>query len=230
MVPVPGGSFLMGSDENGDSSPSHSVTLSMYKIDKYEVTYAQYDSCVKKGICTKPHYDDGKCYIWTNSGIKKATVPLKYRSPDYPVVCVTWHQARQYCRYKGKRLPTEAEWEYAALAGTQNKYSTGNSAQPNSSIGKLEEKKSPSKTGSCLPNDWGIHDMTGNVWEWTKDRYEKDYYEVSDTLNPQGPKVGRFRVIRGGGWYSTEKQLEVKYRQWFTPEAGEVSIGIRCAK
>lgn len=220
----------MGSNKNKDSSPSHYVTLSNFKIDRYEVTYAQYDSCVQKGICSKAHYDDGKCYIWTDAGIKKAIVPQKYRSPDYPVVCVTWHQANRYCRYKGKRLPTEAEWEYAALAGSQNNFSWGNSIQSNSSMGVSGTNKSPSKTGCFPPNGWGICDMTGNVWEWTKDRYERDYYEVSDTINPQGSTVGRFRVIRGGGWYSTQQQLEIKNRQWFTPEAGEVSIGIRCAK
>ena len=220
----------MGSD-NGekDEAPAHKVTLYPYKIDTYEVSYAMYDSCVKQGACSKPHYDDGKCIMWTSSGIKKVKVPVKYRSPDYPVVCVTWHQARQYCRFKGKRLPSEAQWEYAALAGKKKKYTWGNQS-PNKSLCTQPSNNKPAKSGSYKPNGWGIYDMTGNVWEWTNDWYERDYYKISKKENPSGSPVGRYRAIRGGGWYSTRKQLRIKNRQWFAPEYGEISIGVRCVK
>lgn len=212
-----------------DEAPAHTVTLSPYKIDTYEVTYAMYDSCVKRGACTKAHYDDGKCLMWTSSGIRRVRVPKQYRSQKYPVVCVSWHQARQYCRFKGKKLPTEAQWEYAALAGSQKKYAWGNQT-PTSSRCVQSKNNKPAEDGSFSPNGWGMYDMTGNVWEWTRDRYEKDYYKVSEKNNPSGPPVGRYRAIRGGGWYSTAKQLRIKNRQWFVPEYGEVSIGIRCVK
>ncbi len=215
-----------GSD---DEKPAHEVTLSSYKIDTYEVSYAMYDSCVQKGVCSPAHYDDGKCLMWTSTGIRKVRVPQRYRSPDYPVVCVSWYQARQYCRFKGKRLPTEAQWEYAALSGSNNTYAWGDQ-QPSSSRCVLASNFHPVKSGSFQQNGWGLYDMTGNVWEWTRDRYEKEYYAVSEKNNPAGPSVGRYRVIRGGGWYSTPKQLRIKNRQWFVPESGEVSIGIRCVK
>lgn len=220
----------MGTDGGDkDETPAHTVTLSPFKIDAYEVSYAMYDSCVKKGACSKAHYDDGKCIMWTSTGIKKVYVPKKYRSPDYPVVCISWRQARQYCRFKGKRLPTEAQWEYAALAGSKNSYTWGNQS-PNSSQCTRASDNKPARPGSYSPNGWGIYDMTGNVWEWTDDRYERDYYTVSEKENPSGPPVGQYRVIRGGGWYSSPKQLRIKNRQWFAPEYGEVSIGVRCVK
>jgi formylglycine-generating enzyme required for sulfatase activity len=212
-----------------DEQPSHRVTLSSFHIDSREVSFAMYDSCVTKGACTPAHYDDGKCLMWTSSGIRKVRVPVQYRSPDFPVVCVSWRQARQYCSYKGKKLPTEAQWEYAALAGSGKTYSWGNESPASSRCVQSSNNK-PAQTGGYAPNDWGIFDMTGNVWEWTSDRYAKDYYSVSETNNPAGPAVGRYRVIRGGGWYSTAKQLRIKNRQWFVPESGEVSIGIRCVK
>ncbi len=230
MVSVQGGTFTMGeNNQEIDEYPAHTVTLSSYKIDIYEVSYEKYDSCVKSGQCTPAHYDDGKCYMWTSSGIKKVRVPQKYHSPDYPVVCVSWHQARAYCRFVGKRLPTEAQWEYAALAGNGNKYSWGNQI-PDSSRCVQASNMKPKKSGSFSPNRWGIYDMTGNVWEWTRDRYVKNYYTVSEEKNPVGPTVGRYRSVRGGGWYSGHRQLRIKNRQWFVPESGEVSIGIRCVK
>ncbi len=214
---------------SADEKPPHSVILSPFSIDAFEVSYAQYDSCVKRGACTPPHYDDGKCLMWTSTGIRKVRVPKKYRSPRYPVVCVSWHQARSFCRSKGKRLPTEAEWEYTALSGTNNTYSWGNQ-KPSSSHCISSSEKRPAACGSYAPNGRGLYDMTGNAWEWTRDRYEKDYYSVSKNTNPTGPTVGRYRVIRGGGWYSTPSQLRIRNRQWFVAEYGEVSIGIRCVK
>lgn len=230
MVSVPGGTFTMGNNNGGeDEAPAHPITLSSYKVDTYEVSYAMYDSCVNQGACSPAHYDDGKCLIWTSSGIRKVRIRKKYRSSDYPVVCVSWYQASQYCRFKGKMLPTEAQWEYAALAGSRKKHSWGNQP-PTSSRCVQPSNNKPAKIGSFNPNGWGIYDMTGNVWEWTRDRYEKDYYKVSEKKDPSGPSVGRYRVIRGGGWYSTPKQFRIKNRQWFAPESGEVSIGIRCVK
>lgn len=220
----------MGS-ENGeeDERPSHSVQVSAFNIDKYEVSYAQYDTCVKKGVCSPPHYDDLRCIIWTSSGPRKVAVPKKYRSFEYPVVCVSWQQAKQYCRYMGKRLPTEAEWEYAALAGSYSLYSWGNAA-PSESMCTPSSLNRPQKSGSYPANRWGLYDMTGNVWEWVEDRYQKDYYREHSLKDPAGPSVGRYRVIRGGGWYSEPAQLRIKNRQLFIPEYGEASTGIRCAK
>ena len=127
METVPAGAFEMGA-KNGEpnESPRHTVTLSRYAIDKYEVTKAQYDSCVTSGACAPAHYDDGACVAWTGRDFKNVRVPRSLRNARYPVACVTWFQAGQYCRSVGKKLPTEAQWEYAALASRETDYSWGN--------------------------------------------------------------------------------------------------------
>jgi formylglycine-generating enzyme required for sulfatase activity len=229
-VSVPAGQFTMGrGDGEGDERPAHPVRLSAYTIDKHEVTEAAYDSCVAAGACTPAHYTDGKCILWAGGGLRKVRVPARYRGGDYPVVCVSWRQARDYCRYKGKKLPTEAQWERAALAGGSSRYTWGNDA-PTESRCARPSLHHPSPVGSYRPNAWGLRDMTGNVWEWVYDRYQPDYYAESSDVDPSGPPVGRYRVIRGGGWHSGPRQLHIRNRHWFTPEYGEVSVGFRCAR
>lgn len=229
-VSVAPGEFIMGGqDGEPDERPVHTVRLPGYRIDRHEVTAASYDSCVAAGACTPAHYTDGKCILWSAGGPRKVRVPPRYRSPDYPVVCVSWRQARAYCRFRGKRLPTEAQWERAALAGGSTVYAWGNE-KPGASRCTPAGQNHPSPVGSYPPNAWSLRDMTGNVWEWVYDRYQPDYYAESDSGNPTGPPVGRYRVIRGGGWYSGPRQLRIRNRHWFVPEYGEVSIGFRCAQ
>ncbi len=230
MSPVPGGTFTMGcANGNADQEPPHGVTVSPFSIDKTEVAFGQYDSCVLAGKCTPAHYDDGACVIWTNDGFKNVRVPQGFRDRMFPVVCVTWFQAQQYCMYKGRRLPTEAQWEYAALAGRTATYAWGDSP-PGPSLCTQPQLKHPEKAGTYAPNPWGLYDMTGNVWEWTADHYSPDYYGVSPDKDPPGADVGQYRSIRGGGWYSDSRQLAIKNRHWFEPNFGEVSIGFRCVK
>jgi iron(II)-dependent oxidoreductase len=115
------------------------------------------------------------------------------------------------------------------LAGREVDYAWGNEP-PDASRCAQPRETHPKKTGSFPPNPWGLYDMTGNVWEWTGDHYQPDYYESSEPDDPRGPEVGQYRVIRGGGWYSTGLQLRIKNRLWFDPNYGEISIGFRCAK
>jgi|WetSurMetagenome_2_1015567.scaffolds.fasta_scaffold01719_12 formylglycine-generating enzyme required for sulfatase activity len=227
---VPGGTFSMGSNDGRQSeAPAHTVTVSPFQIDKTEVSSAQYDSCVAAGACTPAHYGDGTCVIWTGQGFKNVRVPRNFRNARYPAVCVTWFQAQAYCRAHGKRLPTEAQWEYAALAGRRANYAWGDEP-PSPRRCPSPPARHPERTGSFAPNPWGLYDMTGNVWEWTADHYDPDYYASARQSDPQGSDVGQYRVIRGGGWYSGPQQLRVKNRQWFEPNFGEVSIGFRCAR
>lgn len=230
MVSIPGGTFIMGGKGGDpDEVPPRSVQIPPFRMDVHEVTYAKYQECVKRASCTPAHYDDGKCLLWTSRGFRKVRIPLRYRADSYPVVCVTWQQARQYCRFRGKRLPTEAQWEYAALAGKNGTYAWGN-APPSAGRCAPRSRNHPSNVGSYPANAWGLYDMTGNVWEWTNDRYAADAYGHDARRNPRGPTVGRYRVIRGGGWYSGRKQLRVRNRHWFPPTRAEASIGFRCVK
>jgi formylglycine-generating enzyme required for sulfatase activity len=230
MSAVPGGEFSMGtSGGEADESPAHTVTMSPFSMDKTEVTFAQYDSCVTAKQCTPAHYSDGACVIWTNQGFKNVRVPAALRNPQYPVVCVNWFQAQQYCQSKGKKLPSEAQWEYSAQAGRQGTYSWGDQP-PCATCCTQPGVKRPEKAGSFSANSWGLYDMTGNVWEWTADHYARDYYTVSPQADPPGAEVGQYRVIRGGGWYSEAQQLRIKNRHWFEPNFSEVSIGFRCVR
>lgn len=214
-------------DSEADERPAHEVTLSPFKIGKYEVSVAQYDSCVRSGACTPAHYDDGKCLAWGGNAFKSVTVPSSFRKPDYPVVCVSWHQAVAYCRSKGMKLPTEAQWEYAARAGTNTNYYWGD-ASPSKNHCAWNNR--PDSIGKFKPNRWGLYDMTGNVWEWTNDNYDKNFYAFSESKDPKGPGAGFYRVVRGGGYYSTPSQLRVSNRHWFSPDFAEISLGFRCAK
>jgi formylglycine-generating enzyme required for sulfatase activity len=226
----PQGSFSMGSDKGeADEQPVHKVQLSAFKISTREITDRQYDSCVQSGQCTPAHYDDGKCIQWTGSGFSPVKVPEQFRSPDYPVVCVSWQQALAYCRSKGMTLPTEAQWEYAASGGSSSSYSWGE-ALPDSKNCTMSGAQHPSAVGQYPANKWGLSDMTGNVWEWTSDYYTRDAYTASSQTDPKGPDAGLYRVIRGGGWYSDKNLLRTTNRQWFTPENAEVSIGFRCVR
>jgi len=231
MARVPGGAFIFGVDSGeADERPARTVTLSAFAIDSTEVTVARYDSCVRAGACSPAHMSDGKCMIWTGGRFSSVMVPAGFRSANHPVICVTWYQARDYCRFTGRRLPTEPEWEYAALAGRSGASYAWGSALPDASRCAQPSERGPRPAGSCGANTWGLYDMTGNVWEWTADRYRRDQYAAAGPVDPAGPDAGLYRVIRGGGWYSDARQLRIKNRHWFEPSFAEASIGFRCAQ
>jgi len=227
-VAVPAGTFNRGSaDGEPDEAPVRAVEMSGFAMTRREVTEAQYRRCVDAGKCAPAHYDDGRCLIWSGRGFRHITVPAQLRGDNLPVVCVTWQEARAYCASVGMRLPTEAQWEYAALGGAKSaRYSWGGAAPDGSRCGLA----APKPVGSFPPNGYGLHDMTGNVWEWTADFYVADYYANSETVNPKGPDAGYYRVIRGGGWYSGPAELRVQNRHWFSANSAEASVGFRCVK
>jgi len=229
-VTIQGGTFTMGAEQGAgeqDEQPAHTIQVSTFTIDKNEITMAQYDSCATARHCTPAHYDDGRCVMWTPGGFRNVLVPQAYRDPQFPAICVSWSQAQQYCRSKGGRLPTEAQWEYAARAGGISLYAWGDDP-PGPQYCVDPSVNHASKVSMFSPNAWGLYDMTGNVWEWTSDYYDCEYYSISPSVDPQGPEAGLYRVIRGGGWYSGPRQMRLTNRHWFSPDFSEVSIGFRC--
>ena len=230
IVEISGGTFKMGS-ENGkdDEKPVHTVTLDAYKIDKRPASNKDYDECVNAGKCSKPNYKNGNCFLWTNQGLSKIAPPQELLGDDNPVVCISWRQANDYCKFRGARLPTEAEWEYAATNGGKTTYSWGNE-RPTPDRARFRSRSSVSVYNDKAAGDFNLIDMNGNVWEWISDRYEQNFYAYSPPKNPKGATVGRFNVIRGGGWYSDERALRSTNRQWFSPESAEISIGVRCVR
>ena len=226
-VTIPAGLFMMGSSSgSSDEQPVREVEISSFRMHSKEVTVEMYQECVDAGACTPANYDNGECLQWTRSGFENVIVPARYRESNYPVICVTWFQARAYCQFIGMRLPTEAEWEYAARAGGDAQYSGGNNYLNQC----VSDNSGPAVVGSCPPNAWGLYDMTGNVWEWTSDFYERNAYSHAQNVNPKGPSAGLYRSIRGGGWYSEPSELRITNRNWFSPGFAEASIGFRCVQ
>ncbi|MFH0992112.1 MAG: SUMF1/EgtB/PvdO family nonheme iron enzyme [bacterium] len=214
MVYVDGGTFTMGSNDYDDEKPPHQVTVRNFYIDKYEVTVAKFKQFVDAtGYKTDAENGDGS-YKWTGSTYeKKAGVDWRCdeqgnrRSEsqyNHPVIHVSWNDANAYARWAGKRLPTEAEWEFAARGGTKSRgFKYAGSDDENSvawntsnSGGKVHP------VGDKYPNELGIYDMSGNVWEWCADWYDATYYSNSPEMNPTGPTSGTLRVLRGGSWGS----------------------------
>ena len=214
MVMVEGGTFQMGNqdaDAEKNEKPAHNVLVNTFKIGKYEVTQAQWVAVMG----TNPSF-------FSNCD-------------DCPVELVDWNLVQEFIRKLNDktgasfRLPTEAEWEYAARGGNKSKstkYSGGNDINQVAwySDGIAENRSHP--VGKKKPNELGLYDMSGNVWEWCSDRYAADYYAKSPAKNPQGPDAGEKRVVRGGSWNCIDLYCGVSYR-WFAPSDRNGSNGLR---
>jgi len=217
MVLLPGGEFSMGAQDGGVAdNPVHKVYVDSFYMDKYEVTNAQYFSFCEETGRDLPEF-------W---GMKEFHSGSNY--PNHPVVGVSWRDAKAYAEWIDKRLPTEAEWEYAARGGLVGK-DFPNGDDLDSSTGNFSSKGTV-PVGSYPPNGFGLHDMAGNVVEWVFDYYDKDYCRVSPYKNPAGPQEGRFRVIRGGGWHSGKGCNKVHFRNCLLGRWVDFNLGFRCAK
>jgi formylglycine-generating enzyme required for sulfatase activity len=220
MVLIPGGEFLMGTEGDGDDGPVHKVYVDSFYIDQYEVTNAQYFK-----FCQET--DHGLPEFW---GWDRFHCGPEY--PDHPVVGVSWSDAEAYAEWCGKRLPTEAEWEYAARGGlVDRKYPNGDAIDSTMANYFIKESvKGTVPVGSYAPNGYGLYDMAGNVNEWVSDYYGWDYYSESPYENPKGPEKGKFRVLRGGGWHSGPFCNRVYFRSGLRPNWVDFNVGFRCAK
>ena len=232
MVAIPAGCFDMGDHfAEGYSSelPVHNVCISAFEMDVHEVTNAEYAECVAGAGCTAPFYSSSY------------SRPSYYGNPvydDFPVVNVDWYQAEDYCTWAEKRLPTEAEWEYAARGGLAGKRYpwgdtiSGSDANYWDSGDQWDNDTSPVEYYAA--NGYRLYDMVGNVWEWVNDWYSSTYYQ--DCVNygivhdPQGPVSGTSRVFRDGCWGNDPNLIRTASRYSWDPSGPNYGGGFRCAR
>jgi formylglycine-generating enzyme required for sulfatase activity len=232
MVYVPAGEFEMGSTEgDSDEQPVHDVTLDGFWIDKHEVTNAQFAAFLneegnqEEGGVTWLDVEDENCLV------EKSGEEFQPKSgyADHPVVKVSWYGARAYAEWVGGRLPTEAEWEYAARGPEGRIYPWGDD-EPTCDLAQYRGCSGDTVPVDSLPNgaSWcGALNMAGNVWEWVADWYDGDYYARSPSENPGGPEYGSVRVVRGGSFYHPGNLVRCAFRNWYSPNHRLINYGFR---
>ncbi|MGB0911595.1 MAG: formylglycine-generating enzyme family protein [Nitrospirales bacterium] len=238
MILIPAGEFKMGDNEGRrNERPDHVVWLDDYFINRFEVTMSEYQKFLDEHLKLEPPplWDDGMAFG---------------EGADRPAVGVTWEAANKYCRWAGRRLPTEAEWEKAARGTDGRRYPWGH-MQPFVDIARYNHGitgwvsytltlasvrsgvkgmsiRHGLKTGGKSP--YGLYHMSGNAAEWVADWYGRYYYEDSPKKNPQGPESGDRKVLRGGSWEDEPRRIRVTVRAKAEPEFSDLTIGFRCAK
>ncbi len=223
MALIPMGEFTMG-DEMHYDSPPHPVVLDAYYIDKYEVSNARYAKFMEATGHAAPAY-------WDNRMLNK---------PMQPVVGVNWFDAKAFCTWEGKRLPSEAEWEKAAKGPEGNHYPWGHEYSEDKS-NCCQNVRTTSNVDAYPKgvSGYGVFNMGGNVYEWVEDWYDPKYYVKSRALNPKGPEkayiwgaMGEMKVLRGGSWFAPSSSQHTSHRFWNKPENNSYGIGLgfRCAK
>ena len=258
MALIPAGTFLMGSrDKAPDEAPVHEVALAAFWMDRHEVTVAEFAAFVAAtGYRTEAErfgwsgVFDAARGEWTRADgadWRRPEGPGTSAPPDEPVTQVSWNDATAFARWAGKRLPTEAEWEYAARGGLAGRtYAWGDELRPGGKVmanwwqgvfpfhdtGE-DGYRGRAPVGRFPPNGYGLYDVIGNVWEWCADWYEAAYYRRSPGRAPRGPEAGRERVMRGGSWMCSENfcsNYRVASRSHATPDSGLDNVGFRCAR
>ncbi len=225
MILIPKGKFTMGNgNDDENEQPVHVVDLSAFYIDKYEVNNLSYKECVVSGNCEPP----------VNSSSNSQTT--YYDNPlydTYPVIYVDWEMAKNFCEWRGARLPTEAEWEKSAR-GTDGRMYPWTGDVSCASANYKECGKDVVAVGSYEngTSPYGVYDMAGNVWEWVADLYQSDYYATlgDGVLDPMGPTIGNTRVLRGGSWFNSAKSIRVTIRNDSDPLKTYNYVGFRCAR
>ena len=236
----------MGSSSGGsDESPVHRVTLDAFSMSKYEITNKQYCAFLneqgneseggREWINLAGSYNGEKCRIYKRFG----RFYVKSGYEGHAVIYVSWYGARAYCTWLSKkigkevRLPTEAEWEYAARGG---KKSRGYTYSGSNTVGEVawydvnnDDSVLVQKVGGKSPNELGLYDMSGNVWEWCSDWYDEDYYSSSPSRNPKGPSLGDYKMLRGGSLIYDAPICRVAFRINVGPDNRTDDFGFRVA-
>jgi formylglycine-generating enzyme required for sulfatase activity len=260
LVHVPAGSFAMGSDVWDEELPVHNVYLNGYWIDQTEVTNAMFAKFIEATLYQTDAEKIGSGWDWNvNEGVWRKVEGANWRQPrgagsditgleNHPVVQVSWNDAQAYCEWAGRRLPTEAEWEKAARGSKDNRsYPWGDDVAEAGKRLNFADRNLPVNWANLQADDgfeytapvgsyslgvspYGVLDMSGNVWEWTADRYSIDYYSRSEPQNPTGPANGKRHVLRGGSWFNDLRDMRSAYRAADLPDASYTDLGFRCSQ
>jgi len=241
VVRIPAGEFSMGSladeeDAQANEQPQHKVYVSEFWMDKTHTTNAQYRKCVAAGQCREPTY---------SISFSREHYYDDREFDNYPVIWVSWDDANAYCRWAGKRLPIEAEWEKAARGTTPRRYPWGEewpdgrlanlcdaNCREDYRHGDIDDRYADTSPVGNYPagaSPYGLLDMAGEVWSWVTDWYAEDYYAWSGTRDPQGPQYGEERVMRGGAWNIWQRGIRTASRDKGRPVLTYPNVGIRCA-
>ncbi|MBM4126206.1 MAG: formylglycine-generating enzyme family protein [Nitrospira sp.] len=224
MVTITAGPFVRGAESGGfDERPTRTIHLDAFSIDRFEVTNHQYQQFVVATSHRKP----GLPSRYAKSG-------AKVRGMNQPIVYVSWDDAEAYCRWSGKRLPTEAEWE-KAMRGTDGRlWPWGDKEQPDGAnwarVNDGHEATARVGTFQLDKSPYGVMDGAGNVMEWVEDWYGETYYKSSPDQNPPSPEYGTYRVLRGGSYTTTGADLRITSRSKMMPDFRDETIGFRCAR
>lgn len=225
MVRLPGGSFRMGSppgERQAAEQPVHEVTVKPFSISRYEIRFDEWDACVADQGCNDADVYD---HEWGRGAM--------------PAINVDWSDAQDYARWlsrksgKRYRLPTEAEWEYAARAGSTARYAWGPEMEPGHAVCFSEcgpEADQPAKVGTTLPNAFGLHDLHGNLWEWVQDCWHGDYTGAPADGSARDEPGCRSRVIRGGSWNCLPLDVRSAVRTGMEPSIRYNTVGMRMVR
>jgi formylglycine-generating enzyme required for sulfatase activity len=230
MVLIPGGEFSRGRTYDWpdtklawypnplkDDTPVRKIQLDPFYMDEAEVTNERYAAFVKATRHKLP-------YHWFKGEIPNG-------KEKHPVVNVSWDDAAAFCAWDGKRLPTEAEWERACRGGAEGRMYPWGDTNPTARQAVFSIDGGAAAVCTKERNDFGLCDIIGNVWEWTADWYDRNYYEVAPDSNPPGPAKGIYRVLRGGSWFDQPQLfLTCSYRSWARQAERSPTIGFRCVK
>ena len=239
MVYIAAGPFTRGIDDpraSADERPARQVYVSAFYLGKFEVTHAQFKAFVEATGYLSTAEEDGAVekqdgINWRHPEGPRAEIAAR---PDHPVVHVSWYDAQAYCSWKGKRLPTEAEWEKGARGEDGRLWPWGNAYDRSRANAWGGEdgypKTAPAGTFPRGVSPAGALDMAGNVWEWCADWYDPDYYTTGPDQDPQGPEGGVHKVLRGGSWINPWSVLRSTNRFQVMPADRSPYIGFRCAR
>jgi formylglycine-generating enzyme required for sulfatase activity len=207
LVEIPGGEFLMGQDDGRDEErPAHRVRVSAFRLCRHQVTNAEYHAFCKATVREHHH---------------------EFGGPDHPATHVNWFDAVAYCHWAHVRLPTEAEWEFAARGGFERRLYPWGDELPE--IAADRWKDGPERVMLGEPDGYGLFDMCRNVHEWCSDWYDPGYYAISPAENPKGPDHGKRRSSRGGAWRHHIKVSRCAARSSIPPEFRYADYGFRVA-